>query len=270
MTAVPNSGVPNSAAEPQAATTSDTDQATTSSPGPDGLPVVAVTLLKGPIFRARKPDLWGQLDLLQAQVRDHVAVLGLELEIDEAEGYAYLRSAPENESNPTGIPRLMARRPLTFEVSLLLALLRKRLAELDGADGAETRLILSKDEIVEMMRLFGPDTTNEAKLHDQIERHLNRAIDLGFVRKLDKRATADQPVRYEVQRILKAFVDGQWLADFDKRLADYRRRLTDSEAVDPQGDAVTPKGFNESHDEPLPDPDGPHAGPSGGAEPFNV
>ena len=26
---------------------------------------------------------------------------------------------------------------------------------------------------------------------------------------------------YEVRRILKAFVDGQWLADFDTRLAEY-------------------------------------------------
>lgn len=263
MTAIPSS------AGRQSVIVSTTDEATTSSPVPDGLPVLAVTLLKGPIFRARKPDLWGQLELLQAQVRDHVAVLGLELVIDEAEGYAYLRSAPEDESNPSGIPRLMARRPLTFEVSLLLALLRKRLAELDGADGAETRLILSKDEIVEMMRLFGPDSTNEAKLHDQIERHLNKAIDLGFVRKLDKRPTPDQPVRYEVQRILKAFVDGQWLADFDQRLADYRQRLTGDEVVDAGGDAVTPDEFNGSHDEQLGHADGRPAGHPGSDEPFD-
>lgn len=201
------------------------------SPEPDALPVLAVTLLKGPIFRARKPDLWVRLDALRSQVRDHVAVLGLQLEIDEAEGYAFLRSAPDDASNPSGIPRLLARRPLTFEVSLLLALLRKRLAELDGADGDETRLIMSKDEIVEMMRLFGPDSTNEAKLHDQIERNLNKAIDLGFVRKLDKRGTAERPVRYEVQRIIKAFVDAQWLAGLDERLAEYRQRLADDEAV---------------------------------------
>jgi hypothetical protein len=30
----------------------------------------------------------------------------------------------------------------------------------------------------------------------------------------------------EVQRIIKAFIDAQWLADFDERLAEYRQQLT--------------------------------------------
>ena len=30
---------------------------------------------------------------------------------------------------------------------------------------------------------------------------------------------------YEVRRILKAFVDAQWLAEFDARLADYQAQL---------------------------------------------
>jgi hypothetical protein len=50
---------------------------------------------------------------------------------------------------------------------------------------------------------------------------LNRIADLGFVRRL--RGQADM---FEVRRILKAFVDAQWLAEFDQRLADYRQHLT--------------------------------------------
>jgi hypothetical protein len=34
---------------------------------------------------------------------------------------------------------------------------------------------------------------------------------------------------YEVRRILKAFVDGQWLADFDARLAEYAALLEGEE-----------------------------------------
>jgi hypothetical protein len=41
-------------------------------------------------------------------------------------------------------------------------------------------------------------------------------VELGFLRRL----TGDTG-RYEVRRILKAFVDGQWLADFDTRLRAY-------------------------------------------------
>ena len=209
-------------------------------PGPrDQLPLAVVSLLKGPVYRDRRPEVWqAVVGPLQPRVRDHVAVLGLNLVIDEAEGYAFLRSTDtEREGDAEGaegtgsggaaIPRLVARRSLTFEVSLLLALFRKRLAELDGRDGDETRLIMTTDEIVEMVRLFLPDTTNETRLLDRIDGHLNRIVDLGFLRRLDKRAAAGRPVRYEVQRIIKAFVDGQWLAEFDRRLAEYRERLED-------------------------------------------
>ena len=34
---------------------------------------------------------------------------------------------------------------------------------------------------------------------------------------------------FEVRRILKAFVDAQWLAEFDTRLAEYRARLEHDE-----------------------------------------
>jgi hypothetical protein len=95
-------------------------------------------------------------------VRDYVAVLNLELVLDEAEGYAFLRSRPEPEEGDAALPRLVARRPLSFPVSLLLALLRKKLAEFD-ASGGDTRLVLSRDEVVELMRVFLPEGSNEAR-----------------------------------------------------------------------------------------------------------
>jgi hypothetical protein len=36
---------------------------------------------------------------------------------------------------------------------------------------------------------------------------------------------------YEVRRILKAFVDGQWLADFQRRLAEYAGLVSGEEAA---------------------------------------
>jgi hypothetical protein len=37
-------------------------------------------------------------------------------------------------------------------------------------------------------------------------------------------------LQYEVRRLLKAFLDGQWLADFDARLREYREQLSDGAA----------------------------------------
>ena len=192
-------------------------------------PVVA--LLKGVVYQEADAALWNQLYALQPQVRDYVALLGLELIVDEAEGYAFLRSrAGDAEAAPDDAaakrPRLIARRPLSFPVSLLLALLRKKLAEFD-AGGGDTRLVLSRDDIIEMVRVFMPDGSNEVKLIDQVDTHLNRILELGFVRRL-KPASASQPAQgpgYEVRRILKAYVDAQWLAEFDTRLGAYRDQL---------------------------------------------
>ncbi|MCB2168555.1 MAG: DUF4194 domain-containing protein [Deltaproteobacteria bacterium] len=190
-------------------------------PSDRNLSEVVVPLLKGVLYMEDNPAQWNALLDLQFRVRDYVAVLGLELMLDEAEGYAFLRSFPEDEDpDSSKRPRLVARRQLSFPVSLLLALLRKKLAEFD-ARGGDTRLILSRDEVVELIRVFLPEGTNETRLIDQVGTHLNKVADLGFVRRL--RGQADT---FEVRRILKAFVDAQWLAEFDQRLADYRDHLT--------------------------------------------
>lgn len=196
-------------------------------PGPAApdLSALAVTLLRGVIYQESDAALWNALLKLQARVRDYVAVLGLDLELNEAEGYAFLRARTvSDEDGAVKIPRLVVRRPLSFPVSLLLALLRKKLAEFDSG-GAETRLVLSRDNVVELIRVFLPAGSNEAKLIDQVDVCLNRVVDLGFLRRLKSSSAAPkggQPEMFEVRRILKAFVDAQWLADFDQRLASYQ------------------------------------------------
>ena len=181
---------------------------------------VVVPLLKGVLYQEENPGLWGSLLNLQASVRDYVAVLGLELMLDEAEGYAFLRSRQDDdEDSLAAIPRLVARRQLSYPVSLLLALLRKKLAEFD-AGGGDTRLILSRDEVVELIRIFLPVGSNEVKLIDQVDATLNKIAELGFIRRL-----RGQGQMIEVRRIIKAFVDAQWLADFDVRLAEYRQQI---------------------------------------------
>jgi len=203
---------------------------------PDGrarhdLTALVIPLLKGVLYQESDTSLWNSLQVLQARIRDYVAVLGLELVLDESEGYAFLRSRQTPEDSPEGddapaLPRLVARRPLSFPVSLLLALLRKKMAEFD-ASGGDTRLVLGRDEVVELIRVFLPESSNEVRLIDQIDSHLNRIVELGFLRRLKASGAnpAGPAAAFEVRRILKAFVDAQWLADFDARLALYQVQL---------------------------------------------
>jgi hypothetical protein len=190
---------------------------------------LVVPLLKGVLYREDDAAQWAALLQLQARVRDYVAVLALDLVVDEAEGYAFLRAQSQADEGAPKLARLVRRQPLSLSVSLLLALLRKKLAEFD-ASGGDTRLILTRSAVVELVRVFLPAGSNESRLIDQIETQLNKVIELGFVRRLKAPAegassrAAQEPV-YEVRRILKAFVDAQWLADFDERLAAYQGQL---------------------------------------------
>jgi Domain of unknown function (DUF4194) len=179
-----------------------------------------IPLMKGAVYRDTHERAWKQLLQLQPHVRDYVAVLGLQVVIDEAEGYAFLRQRPADPDDSDPPPRLIPRHALSFHVSLLLALLRKKLAEFD-AQGGDTRLILTRDQITEMIRIFLPATSNDARLMDKLDEHITKVAGLGFLRPV-KNAEGS----YEVRRILKAFIDGQWLADLDHRLAEYAGSLT--------------------------------------------
>ena len=195
------------------------------------LTAVVVPLLKGVLYREDDSALWEALLKLQSRVRDYTAVLSLELSLDEAEGYAFLRSRVTSlDDEGPKLPRLVRRQPLSFQVSLLLALLRKKLTEFD-ASGGDTRLILSRDAVVELIRVFLPVGSNESRLIDNVDTYLNKVIDLGFVRRL-KPSAAGQDAMFEVRRILKAFVDAQWLSEFDQRLAAYKAQLTEPEMED--------------------------------------
>ncbi|MEZ5184618.1 MAG: DUF4194 domain-containing protein [Candidatus Nanopelagicales bacterium] len=172
----------------------------------------AVPLLRGVVYADTHPAAWNALLTHPAQVRDYLATIGLDVVIDESEGYAYIRNTEVAEGLDEP-PRLVARRPLSYRVSLLLILLRRRLLELD-AQGEDTRLIVTRDDAVELVRTYYPERGNEARLSDQVESDLRRVVELGFARQL-----RDQPHTYEVRRILKAFIDAQWLADFEQRMA---------------------------------------------------
>jgi len=141
---------------------------------------------------------------------------------------------------------LVTRRPLSFPVSLLLVLLRKRLVEFDVA-GGDTRLVLTQDEIVDMVRLFMPATSNEAKLIDQVDTHINKIITLGFMRKL-KNSAGDKTARFEVKRIIRSFVDAQWLSDFDERLNAYRAHILGEQLTDTPVDSTEDSSRNTPED----------------------
>jgi len=178
---------------------------------------VIIYLLKGVLYRDRQPAIWELCLNYQGAIRDYVQVIGLGLYIDEAEGYAFLRQNHEEDvsEDSVALPTLIQRRPLSYPVSLLCVCLRKKMIEQDTA-GGDTRLILTRDQLIDMMQVLMPERNNEAKTVELIDSCINRIIEFGFLRRL----TTDSN-RFEIQRIIKAFVDGSWLGDLDIKIAEY-------------------------------------------------
>ncbi len=187
---------------------------------PHQVSLVLIQLCKGVLYADKSPELWRNLQTYQASVHDYFTVLGLRVRIDESEGYAFLQQhsaeQADVETDSAPLPHLVQRRQLSYPLSLLCVLLRKKLIEQDAA-GGETRVILSRAQIVDMLRVFLPESSNEAKTVEQIEGHIRKIIDYGFLRRLK-----GDDERYEVRRIIKALVDADWLGDLNKKLEAYR------------------------------------------------
>ena len=176
--------------------------------------MIIIKLMKAVIYGDDDPVTWQYLLELQSSIRDYVRVLGLDLFIMEDEGIAWLANKAL-EDGEVELPRLVNKRQLSFPVSLVLVLLRRKLVEHDASSG-ESRLILDKDDIIEQLRIFIPTGSNEARWMDQVETYINKVVELGFIRRLQ-----NHPDKIEVCRIIKAFVDAQWLSHFDERLQKY-------------------------------------------------
>lgn len=158
--------------------------------------------------------VWESVQRHRGRVADHFAAIGIDVVVDETEGYAYL-STREPEDGEEPLPRLIRRRSLTYNVSLLLVLLRRRMVEFEST-GGDGKLVLTRDQLVEMLRVFQQSSSNEARIIDQADRTIIQVADLGFLRPLRGQTGA-----WEVRRILKAYVDAQTLSDFASRLNTY-------------------------------------------------
>lgn len=186
---------------------------------PPQLGEVVVKLMKGVIYRDEQESLWQDLLLLEHHARDYLNVIGLDIVLDEPDGYAYLKQmeiADDQDNISQKIPRLMQRRPLSYPVSLLCVLLRKRVVEADVA-GEEIRVILTREEMVEMVRVFLKDLPNEAKLVDRVDTTINKVVDLGFLHRFEKESQT-----FEIRRIIKDLVNADWLTNLDGKLEEYR------------------------------------------------
>lgn len=180
---------------------------------------VVIKLLKGPLYD-EDPD-WSNLMVVQRKVRDYLGEIGLELNLFEEEGFAYL-SQMEGEGYD-GLPRLVTRRRISFEATLLCVILREELERFDRSGSESYKLHIEKAELRERIRIYFKEKTDETRLFRELDNYINQVENLGFIKKVGPRGEGDDV--YEVRRILKAKVDPAFLADFKQRLEVYVNAL---------------------------------------------
>jgi hypothetical protein len=175
----------------------------------------ALKLLQGVLYHDDMAA-WNLLLTHQPALQEYFARIGLRLHLSEADGFAFLRQ-PEpdvQEGSAPMLPRLTRRDRLSYHVTLLCVLLRERLDQFDASTPDSDRLLLSAENLRELMRPFLRERTNELALIKKIDETVNRVAELGFLR---RQAVAGEE-QWEVRRIVKARIDADSLSEIKAKL----------------------------------------------------
>lgn len=198
---------------------------------------VLIKLLQGFIASDEK-KYWEPLLTYQEAVREYFSTLGLQLHLSIDDGYAFLKQgclveehqelaqagaldegeAVEGEPDvekelASGMPTLVRRMPLSFEVSLLCVLLREALEQFDSNVSDDHRFVLHRTDIYDLLKLFYEDKTDETKQVKRFDSLINRMTELGFLKELKGNQHS-----FEVRRMIKAQFDAEKLLEIKMRM----------------------------------------------------
>lgn len=177
---------------------------------------VVVKLLQGTLYDESKTS-WNLLLIHQKQIQQYVEQIGLELIIEKADGYAYLRQIELDETGAT--IGLMRRQTLTFEQTLLCVLLREWIDEFEQELTGNDTLYVSHREFRNRVEVFFKEQSNQAKLLRELDRYIRDMIRFGFLRPVEIVTEGDHS--YEVRRIIKSRITTDKLEEFKNKLNQY-------------------------------------------------
>lgn len=173
---------------------------------------VLARLLTQPIYR-EDGSMWETLRAERESIAYYFRQIGQDVVVDEAEGYAFLRQI-ESEGGDV-VPRIGRRQSLGYTATLLLVCLREELARFDAAASESTRLVLTKQQLRDLVSQFLRETNNQVRDIRVVDTAIRRLEELSFLRQFGP-SEADT---VEVMRILKARFAASELQEVKERLA---------------------------------------------------
>lgn len=178
---------------------------------------VFVKLLKGPVEYLERAA-WEKLLLYKKELIQFLQQLGLQLIIDEEDGYAYLRHIvdEEDEADVTW----MQRRAFSYDESVLLILLREMMAEFEIGEVTSRELVKKRREIREYAELFFKENRSRVKFMKELDRLIDKAEENGFLDKIEDHEMMDEQ-KYRIKKLIKAKVDSEVLEQFKEKLTEH-------------------------------------------------
>ncbi|MBS1512833.1 MAG: DUF4194 domain-containing protein [Bacteroidetes bacterium] len=180
---------------------------------------VIIKLLQGPVYADDK-NAWRELMQWQSAVQEYFGKIGIELVINEQDGFARVLQPEADEHDDNPLPRLMKRQTLNYEATLLAVILREGLEEFDiKSDG--NKFYLTQKEIKERIELFYKEQPNKSKLWKDLSKPISSLLTIGILKLNREDATNKDNNKYEVKRIIKAFISNEKLEEIKNKLSNY-------------------------------------------------
>lgn len=179
-------------------------------------------LLKGVVYH--DDPVWLQIRDYELPIREYLGQIGLGIHLDDIGNFAYLYDESRDDDALDALPALTTRQKLSFPDTLLLVLLRERLDEHEMRDLDGARLILSDEDLVEMLSVFMQNYGDARRIENNTSTSVNRLIRYGFLTKYNES-------RYEVRPLIRAKISADELDDIKTRLIEYVKRENDTDAT---------------------------------------
>lgn len=174
-----------------------------------------VKLLKGIVEYT--DTAWEDILRYQTEIQDYVSVIGLDLIVKKDEGFAFLKQAVLDDDKTI---RLVTRRQLGFEVSVILIVLRQLLDEfeMNPTDSQSDEKYVTMAQIKEEVEFFLPTKFNQVKFKQDLDSYIAKVIELGFL--VESKQAENSEIRYKIHRIIKEKITLDDLNEFKKKLND--------------------------------------------------
>jgi hypothetical protein len=162
--------------------------------------IAAVKLLQGVVYYD-DGAVWDIVLSNKSTLAGFVGRLGLQLVIDESDGFAFLRQLMDDElpEEYDNLPKLFRRTRLSFDATLLCVLLREELRRFEEEDVHNERCVVRTSDLFEQWKTFHPENHDEVRLRRGLDTALKTLDGLKFVRLF-----GNEPQEWEIRPILKA------------------------------------------------------------------